>query len=142
VSAHLAQGTKDYDAGRLVLEPLASFCSDGNPVPNLAAEVPTLENGDVSQDLKSVTWKLKQEVKWSDGTDFTADDVVFTYRDMADPKTAASDSFAAEGVARVEAKDKYTAVVTDQNPNPNYYQIFVGGFGNILHKKTVRELHR
>jgi peptide/nickel transport system substrate-binding protein len=135
LNTHLAQGTKDYDAGRLVLEPLASFGPDGNPVPNLAAEIPTRDNGGVSQDLRSVTWKLKQGVKWSDRTDFTADDVVFTFQYMADPKTAASDSFAAEGVAGVEAKDKYTVVVTFQNPNPNYYQIFVGGFGNILQKK-------
>jgi peptide/nickel transport system substrate-binding protein len=135
LNTHLAQGTKDYDAGRLVLEPLASFGPDGTPVANLAVEIPTIENGGVSRDLKTVTWKLKPGVKWSDGTEFTADDVVFTWQYVAEKKTAASDAFIVEGVDKVEAKDKETVVVTYTEPNPNSYQIFVSGYGNILQKK-------
>src|ERR671932_817578 len=92
LNTHLAQGTKDYDAGRLVLEPLASSGPDGKPVPNLAAEIPTLDNGGISKDQKQITWKLKQGVVWSDGTPFTADDVVFTYQYCTDEKSAATDS--------------------------------------------------
>src|SRR5215207_4271130 len=36
LNSHLAQGTKDNDASRLVIEPLASMGLDGKPVPNLA----------------------------------------------------------------------------------------------------------
>src|SRR5262249_19087249 len=57
LNTHLSQGTKDYDAGRLILEPLASIGPDGQPVPNLAAEIPTLQNGGIAQDQKSITWK-------------------------------------------------------------------------------------
>jgi peptide/nickel transport system substrate-binding protein len=135
LNTHLAQGTKDYDAGRLILEPLASSGPDGNPVPNLAAEIPTLANGGVSKDQKSITWKLKPGVKWSDGTPFTADDVVFTWQYVADPKTAASDTQIADGVVSVEAKDPMTVVVTFKDPNPYPYQIFVSGLGNIIQKK-------
>src|SRR5437660_606751 len=70
LNTHLAQGTKDYDAGRLVLEPLASSGPDGKPVPNLAVEIPTVDNGGVSKDQKTITWKLKPGGKWSDGTPF------------------------------------------------------------------------
>jgi peptide/nickel transport system substrate-binding protein len=135
LNTHLAQGTKDYDAGRLVLEPLASFGPDGTPVPALAAEIPTIENGGISRDLKTVTWKLKPGLKWSDGTELTADDAVFTWQYVAEKKTASSDAFATEGVEKVEAKDKQTVVVTYAEPNPNSYQMFVGGYGNILQKK-------
>jgi peptide/nickel transport system substrate-binding protein len=138
LNTHLSQGTKDYDAGRLILEPLASFGPDGNPVPNLAAEIPTLDNGGVSKDLKSITWKLKPGIKWSDGSDFTADDVVFTWQYVADPKTASSDSFIADGVDSVQAKDPMTVVVNFKDQNPNYYQIFVGAYGNILQKKQFQ----
>jgi peptide/nickel transport system substrate-binding protein len=139
LNTHLSLGTKDYDAGRLVLEPLASFGPDGEPVPNLAAEVPTLANGGISKDLKTVTWKLKHGVKWSDGTDFTADDVVFTWQYVAEPKTASTDSFIAEGVDSVAAPDKNTVVVTYKESNPNSYQLFASGYGNIIQKKQFQD---
>src|SRR6185436_10385421 len=65
LNTHLSQGTKDYDAGRLVLEPLASWGPDGKPIAALAADVPTIENGGVAKDQKSITWKLKPGLKWS-----------------------------------------------------------------------------
>ena len=139
LNTHLAQGTKDYDAGRLVLEPLASFGPDGEPVANLASEIPTIANGGVSKDLKTVTWKLKQGVKWSDGTDFTSDDVIFTWQYVADPKTASSDNNTAVGVESVTAPDKFTAIVNYKEPNPNSYQIFVSGYGNIIQKKQFQD---
>ncbi|MHC5939232.1 hypothetical protein [Nostoc sp.] len=67
LNPHLAQGSKDFEASRITYEPLASFDKDGKLVPFLAAEIPSLENGGVAKDGKSVTWKLKKEVKWSDG---------------------------------------------------------------------------
>src|SRR6266545_4539693 len=139
LNSHLAQGTKDYDAARLVIEPLAASGPDGKPVPLLAAEIPTVDNGGVSKDLKTVTWKLKQGIKWSDGSDFTADDVVFTYQYMSDPKTAATDSANAEGVQDVTAKDPLTVVVTWKDPNPNPYQLYVSGQGNIIQKKQFQD---
>src|SRR6266702_3787343 len=48
LNTHLGQGTKDQDASRLVLEPLAALGPDGVPIPLLAAEIPTVANGGVS----------------------------------------------------------------------------------------------
>lgn len=138
LNSHLSQGTKDFDASRVVLEPLAGFGPDGTPVPALAAEIPTVANGGVSQDLKTVTWKLKSGVKWSDGSPFTADDVVFTYQYMSDPKTAATTADAAKGIESVVAKDPQTVVVTWKNPNPNFYQIYVGYESHIIQKSQFQ----
>jgi peptide/nickel transport system substrate-binding protein len=135
LNSHLAQGSKDYDAARVVLDPLAAMGPDGVPVPRLAASIPTVSNGGVSPDLQTVTWKLRPGVKWSDGTDFTADDVLFTYQYQADPATAAVDSAVTKGVAKVAAPDPHTVVVTWQKPNPNPYQLFVGVYGHILQKR-------
>jgi peptide/nickel transport system substrate-binding protein len=132
---HLGQGTKDSDASRLILEPLAAIGPDGKPVPVLAEEIPTVENGGVSQDLTTTTWKLKKGVKWSDGTDFTADDVAFTYSYCADEKTACSTSSAFDGVKSVEAVDPATVKITWEAPNPNPYRMFVSTNGQILQKK-------
>jgi peptide/nickel transport system substrate-binding protein len=139
LNTHLSQGTKDYDAGSLVLEPLASSGPDGNPVPKLAAEIPTLANGGIAKDQKSITWKLKPGLKWSDGSPVTADDVVFTWQYVSDPKTASSDSQIADGVVSVEAKDPSTVLVTFKDPNPWPYQIFVSYLGNIIQKKQFQD---
>ncbi|TMG64740.1 MAG: peptide ABC transporter substrate-binding protein [Chloroflexi bacterium] len=99
LNAHQATGTKDADAARLVLEPLASWDKNGKAIANaLASEVPTVDNGGVAKDFTSVTWKLRTGVKWSDGSPFSADDVVGTYTYQCDETTAASTFDVCEGV--------------------------------------------
>src|SRR5499426_4495368 len=67
LNPHFANGTKDQDASRIFYEPLASYDPDGNLVPTLAAEVPSLQNGGVSKDGVSVAWRLDKNVVWHDG---------------------------------------------------------------------------
>src|SRR5215510_12668218 len=90
LNAHLASGGKDLDASRVVCEPLAAFDSDANFVPILATDIPSLDNGGLAQDGRSVTWRLKKDVVWHDGKPFTADDVIFTWEFAADPATEAT----------------------------------------------------
>src|SRR5713226_7695140 len=90
LNPHFAVGTKDQEGSRIFYEPLAGWDSDGNLVPMLAEEIPDIENGGLSRDGTSVTWKLKKDVKWHDGKAFTADDVVFNWEYAADPATAAT----------------------------------------------------
>ena len=78
LNMHLAGSFKDQLASCLVTEPLIHFLPDGTPIPCLAAEVPSQENGLVAPDLTSVTYPLLEGVVWSDGEPFTAEDVVFT----------------------------------------------------------------
>ncbi len=139
LNPHLSSGTKDYHAASVTFEPLAWIGPDGKPVAALAAEIPTRENGGVAADGKSITWKLKQGVKWSDGSDFTADDVVFTYNYQKDKATAAVTSFATEGVDKVEAVDKNTVKVTFKDVQPNPYQLFVSDYGMIIQKKQFQD---
>jgi peptide/nickel transport system substrate-binding protein len=54
------------------------------PQAKLAAEVPTVANGGMSQDAKTYTLKLKPNLKWSDGKPLTADDLAFTYEMLKD----------------------------------------------------------
>jgi peptide/nickel transport system substrate-binding protein len=139
LNTHQATGPKDSDAARLVLEPLASLGKDGQPIANgLAAEIPTVANAGVAKDFTSVTWKLRQGVKWSDGTPFSADDVAFTYQYQCDPATAASTFDRCDGVQSVVARDTNTVVVTYRSPHPYVFQWGVGADGAILQRDQYR----
>src|SRR6476659_10900441 len=110
LNPHFAVGTKDQDASRIFYEPLAAWDPEGNLVPILAAQIPTIENGGLTEEGTSVTWKLKQGVTWHDGKPFTADDVVFNWTYAKDPATAATTSAVYTDVM-VEKIDQYTVKV-------------------------------
>ena len=121
---YLSGGTKDQDAGAITLEPLANFGPDGVLVAKLAAEIPTIENGGISEDLTQITWTLKEGVQWSDGSDFSAADVAFTWEYCTNEDTGCVSSEAFEGIASVEAVDDLTVLITFDGPTPYPYNAF------------------
>lgn len=133
LNPHYAGGTKDQDASRIFYEPLAGWDTEGNLIPFLAAEIPTRANGGLSADGKSVTWKLKRGVKWHDGKDFTADDVVFTAQYAGDP-AAAMVTVATYKDIKVTKVDSHTVRVDFAKPTPFWAEPLVGSAGLILPK--------
>ena len=129
---YLAAGYKDRDAGAITLEPLASYNPDGVLVARLAADIPTLANGGLSGDLVSITWTLREGLKWSDGSDVTADDVVFTWRYCVDEATGCTAHSAFTGIASVEAVDELTVRITFEAPTTYPYNAFVSAGSPIL----------
>jgi peptide/nickel transport system substrate-binding protein len=134
LNPHFAVGTKDQIASRIFYEPLASYDPDGNLVPVLAAEVPSLQNGLVSKDGLSVTWRLKKNVTWHDGRPFTADDVVFNWEYVMDPATAAVTAGNYRDIARIDKLDSHTVKIVFKNPTPFWSAAFCGGTGMIVPK--------
>ena len=67
-------------------DPLWGVDPKGNFVPHLVTEVPSVENGGISDDGKSWHIKLREGVKWHDGTPFTAEDVKFSLDLINNPK--------------------------------------------------------
>ncbi|HEV8438368.1 MAG TPA: peptide ABC transporter substrate-binding protein [Methylomirabilota bacterium] len=133
LNPHFAVGTKDQDGSRIFYEPLASWDPDGNLAPILATEIPTAQNGGVSKDGKSVTWRLKKGVAWHDGKPFTADDCVFTWEYAADPATA-SVSIGTYKDCKVEKVDSHTIRVMFQKPTPFWADPFCGVRGMVIPK--------
>lgn len=134
LNAYLSSGTKDVEAGSLVLEPLAGFDQDGQLFPRLAQDIPTVENGGVSADLTSITWKLKEGLLWSDGTPVTSADVKFTYDYCTAPDGGCAQGAKYEGIASIETPDDLTIVINFAAPKPYPYQPFTGGTAPILQK--------
>lgn len=77
-------------------------------VPNLAAEIPTRENGGISADGKVWRINLKRDVKWSDGQPFTAKDVEFTFNTIMDPKVAARSKSGFDLIKNFKVVDDHT----------------------------------
>ena len=139
LNPHLSNGSKDVEASRITLEPLASFNNKGELIPFLAAEIPTRENGALSADGKSVTWMLKEGLKWSDGVPFTAADVIFTYQYLTNSQVGAVTAGIYESISSIEAIDDYTIRINFKDVNPAWFSVFVGREGTILPKHIFEE---
>src|SRR3982075_781178 len=105
-------------------------------VPELATEVPTLENGDVkvSGNKMDVTWKLRHGVKWHDGIAFTSKDVKATfdfwwlkYRDKNPTPLISTSGW--DQVNSVELPDDYTAIVHFNSVYAAYLALGTGPYG-------------
>ena len=80
--------------------------------------IPTLaESYEATPDGLSYTFKLRQGVKFHDGTDFTAKDVKYTFEFYADAETGSTLANNFQGMESVEAPDDYTIVITMAQPN-------------------------
>ena len=134
LNPHFGVGTKDQDGSRIFYEPLASFDPDGSLVPFLAAEIPSVQNGGVARDGRSVTWKLKRGVTWHDGKPFTADDVVFNFEYVSDPATAAVTVGSYRDVEKIDKLDSHTVKITFKKPTPFWADPFCGVRGMIIPK--------
>ncbi|MEI9985464.1 MAG: peptide ABC transporter substrate-binding protein [Aliidongia sp.] len=71
--------TRDMYIGLITLD------GNGKPVPGVA------ESWDIAPDGKSWTFHLRHDTKWSNGDPVTADDFIYSFRRLVDPKTAAAD---------------------------------------------------
>jgi peptide/nickel transport system substrate-binding protein len=141
LNSQIAQGTKDYDASRLVEEPLATLTNAAitPDVPVLAKEIPSTQNGELAADGTSVTWKLKDGVVWSDGQPFTADDVVFTWKWEMDPKNGGTNITHYDLIKDAVAVDPTTVKITFNAATPVWYLPFVGSQGAVLPQHILKD---
>ncbi|MBE9638529.1 peptide ABC transporter substrate-binding protein [Salipiger mangrovisoli] len=134
MTPYLSSGTKDIEASSLVLEPLGRYTETGALVPFLAEEIPTVENGGVAEDLKSITWKLKSGLLWSDGSPVTSADVKFTADYCMNPEGGCAQLAKFDHIASIDTPDDLTVVVNFDEAMPNPYGPFMGGQSPILQK--------
>jgi peptide/nickel transport system substrate-binding protein len=101
---------------------------NGEFQPVLAAELPTEQNGGLSADKLTVTWKLKPDLKWSDGEPITSDDIKFTWEALNNPTSGA---LTATGgipqIASIDTPDDLTAVIHYSTPYAGYLDQFASG---------------
>ena len=139
LNPYLSSGTKDIESASLVIEPLGRYDENGDLVPFLAEEIPTVENGGVSADLTTITWKLKSGLLWSDGSPVTSADVKFTADYCLNPEGGCAQLAKFEGVSSVDVVDDLTVKVTFSEPKPNPYGPYMGGQSPIIQAAQFAE---
>ena len=106
----LATDSASFGVAALIYNGLVKYDGDLNLVGDLA------ESWEISPDGLTITFKLRQGVKWHDGKPFTAKDCLFTHQVMVDPKTPTAYSGDYLQVKKAEALDDYTFRVTYPKP--------------------------
>jgi peptide/nickel transport system substrate-binding protein len=104
--------------------------------PNLKV-VPRLAKSYETPDDKTYIFHLEENVKFSDGTDLTADDVKFSLDRIMDPKTASPRAAGFTNVDKVEVVDKYTVKLTTKVPHAPMINILASAWNQIVSRKFV-----
>lgn len=128
LNPYIRTQTVANDVSGLSEEGLLGVDPDGNFYAVLATEVPSLENGLISEDGLVITYPLRDDVLWSDGEAFTCDDVLFTWEAVTTPESGAVSTSGYDQIASVECPDDYTAVVT----YGSFYAPFLTRFDAIM----------
>lgn len=115
VNRFVARGLSELDA------------RTGEWIPQLAESLPTIENGGVSPDGLTVTWRLREGLKWSDGKPLTSDDLKFTWEVCSNPEAGCARSEGFVDIASVETPDDRTIVLRYKKLYQNYLGQFRDG---------------
>jgi peptide/nickel transport system substrate-binding protein len=102
----LAGDSSSHEIAGLVFNGLVKYDTDLSIIGDLA------ESWDISKNGLVITFHLKKGVKWTDGVEFTSDDVMYGYKTIIDEKTPTAYSEDFKQVKKAEVIDRYTFRVT------------------------------
>ncbi len=128
-NAYLNDSGYEALVGELVYGALVEIGPDGNYYPELAVDLPTLANSDLSEDGLTVTWHLRPDILWSDGQPFSSEDVRFTWQALRDSGIWAPGF---DLIEDIETPDPFTAIVRYRQFYPNYLLQFGGNGTGVL----------
>ncbi len=128
------------DLAQFLFSGLIRFDDRGDPIPDAAEAVPTRENGGISRDGKTITYRLRPGLRFSDGQPLTADDVVFTWQQVMNTRNNVPFHFPYDLAQSVVAKDARTVVVRLREPSAPFVSNFFrcGAQGVILPKHLLQ----
>ena len=110
--AHADANSVELQLARLAFEPFVDVDEKGNPVPVLLARIPTVANGDLSRDGRTITYRLRKGVVWEDGEPVTAHDVVWTLGAIRDDRNPVRSRAGYDRVASAREIDAQTVRIT------------------------------
>jgi len=106
--AHVDAAMTEQQLARLSFEPFFDLDAQGKPVPELITELPATSNGGISPDGRTLTYRLRRDVVWSDGVPLTARDVLFTLHAILDPRNPVGSHEGYDLIDRAQAPNAFT----------------------------------
>lgn len=136
----LSNEADELNFSHLYMSYLIENDAKGNEIPEIAAEVPTLANREISGDQRSITYRLRRNVRWQDGAPLTARDVIFSYRAIVDPRNNVATRVGYDEVQAIGAPDNYTVVIRLRRRFSPFVQYFFGpqGVGALMPAHLLR----
>lgn len=107
----LAQNSIENFIDGLMFSELVTIDDKGNEVPDLAETVPTQANGGISKDGRTLTYHLRTNATWHDGTRVTSKDVKFTWRAIMNPANNVISHHGYDQIASIDTPDAHTVVM-------------------------------
>jgi peptide/nickel transport system substrate-binding protein len=118
------------DVAYIIYEPCFRYDSNGNLIPAAVTEVPSLENGGIGRDGKTIVLHFRPGMRWSDGEPYDARDLVFTWKAVMNPRNNTRLQTGWDDIASMELRGNDTAVVRLKRVNASILGTFaVGGSG-------------
>src|SRR5579875_931530 len=114
--AHADANDVEEQVARLAFEPFVDLDERGRPVPVLLTRIPSVANGDLARDGRTITYRLRPQARWQDGAPVTARDVVWTVHAILDPRNPVASRAGYDRIASVRAIDAHTVRVTLKEP--------------------------
>jgi len=120
----LSQQAVVTELSQLTMGWLFRWDKNNRPEPELATVVPTKSNGGISADGKTITYRLRKNVKWSDGKPFDSDDVKFSFDVMNNKANNVTTREGFELITKIDEPNKNTVVLHLREP----YSLFIPNF--------------
>ncbi|HUN29139.1 MAG TPA: ABC transporter substrate-binding protein, partial [Alphaproteobacteria bacterium] len=108
---HPDASSAEGQVARLAYEPFIDLDARGRPVPVLLARIPSLENGGISPDGRTIVYHLRPNVRWSDGVPLTSADVLYTLHAIMDPRNPVRSHEGYDLIERASAPNPSTVVL-------------------------------
>ncbi|MCL4517323.1 MAG: peptide-binding protein [Firmicutes bacterium] len=134
----------EENAGTMILNGLFSQLirvdEKGNFVPDLATQVPTVQNGGISKDGLVYTFHLRKGVKFHDGQPLTAEDVKFTWETLMNDKVQVVSRDGFDKIKKFEVVNPYTVRMTLDQPYAPFLVTWAQTAGDIVPKHILGKL--
>ncbi len=116
LNAALENGQSQTEWGELLFSFLVKYDNHGVLVPDVATQVPSLTNGGISADGRTITYHLRKHVRFSDGQSLTAEDCVWSINAINNPANNVQSRYGYDRIASAQAPNATTLVLHLKEP--------------------------
>jgi peptide/nickel transport system substrate-binding protein len=126
----LLEGIGAYTFGELMYSYLTTYDASGRITGDLASGVPSIANHGISPDGLRVTFHLRHDARWQDGTPVTSRDVAFSFHAVMNPDNNVPERYGYDVIRAITTPDLYTVVIKLARPFSPILSLFFGGDSN------------